>query len=569
MPFKIFHIIRLTLHIVFYLCVPLCLFAQEVVHTQTEAEALNEQLRELEGIRLDINRASTQQLLTLPYLSPELCNNIISNRPYRHIKDLKRVKGITNNLYDLITPYLSATSTHPWQSAITLRITRPANHSNDLQNLRIYQRLQISARNISGFFLTERDPKEPHLTDHLTGYLKIPIQNATLTLGDIRPHWGQGLIFSRRTRPTTGLSGARPYTTTRSGNRTSTEHGALRGIHLRRSHHYFTFTGLWGHTSWDAKLTPENPPRIYTTGLHHTQSAQQRKRTLSERLIATHLQLGTKQKHLGISVANTTFTPQTPAKHKPWLWSINGQWRTEQASFFGEITPKAYLGGLTAGTSKLRLHILTRRYNTHFYSLHGAPFATYGTPANNEWGTFFGLTWRWTSRTRLELSLDRYGRLTGTLPPRGEKLRLNLHHRLATRLYTRLTADSKRTTGQPNRRSLRFSTSYRHAIYRLILWAQHTRSVSSGKAIGFRLTLGNTKGFSTAIWVTHHKVSNNAARIYDFEPDVWGGTRLLTLSKQGTNRGVRISWATRYFRIATRYSQHRASSWALQIDLRR
>lgn len=33
------------------------------------------------------------------------------------------------------------------------------------------------------------------------------------------------------------------------------------------------------------------------------------------------------------------------------------------------------------------------------------------------------------------------------------------------------------------------------------------------------------------------------ARIYDFEPDVWGGTRLLTLSGPGLNRGIRLAWA--------------------------
>ena len=140
--------------------------------------------------------------------------------------------------------------------------------------MRLYQRFQITTPNgISGFLLTERYPQEPDLADHLTGYIAIPLNKMTLTLGDIRPQWGQGLVFSRRTRTATGLSVARPSTSSQSGNRTSNEHGALRGIRLTESYSHLTWTVLYGQTAWDTSFAPGEPARLHTTGLHDTETA--------------------------------------------------------------------------------------------------------------------------------------------------------------------------------------------------------------------------------------------------------------------------------------------------------
>ena len=124
---------------------------------------------------------------------------------------------------------------------------------------------------MSAFFLTERDPKEPTLTDHVTGYVAIPLSRVTLILGDVRPEWGQGLLFSRRTRIATGLSYARARSAAKSGNRTSTEHGALRGIYLSGLHTRMFWHAMYGQITWDASGT-----RIYTSGLHDTETSRAR-----------------------------------------------------------------------------------------------------------------------------------------------------------------------------------------------------------------------------------------------------------------------------------------------------
>jgi len=92
MPEHIFHFRTLAWHIVFILCLPVLLFAQPpVIYTEGEAEAYNDLLRDLEGISLELNRASAKDLLILPGLTPELARRIIARRPYRTLAELVQV----------------------------------------------------------------------------------------------------------------------------------------------------------------------------------------------------------------------------------------------------------------------------------------------------------------------------------------------------------------------------------------------------------------------------------------------------------------------------------------------
>ena len=582
MPEHVFHIRTLAWHIVFTLCLPALLLAQPpAIHTESEAEAYNDLLRDLEGISLELNRASAEDLLILPGLTPELAQQIIAHRPYRTLEKLSQVQGLSEEHIDLIAPYLSIAPSRPWRLQYTSRITRPSKRANSFGDMRLYQRLEIaSPARLSAFFLTERDPEEPTITDHVTGYIALPLSRANIIMGDVRPEWGQGLLFSRRTRSATGLSYARARSATQSGNRTSTEHGALRGIYLSGSHAHLFWNLMYGRMTWDATFGSDT--RIYTSGLHHTETSQARKNALRERLTGANIAIGSSQKHIGLAILNTAFSstasditgesavPRTARAGA--LLSLNGLYRTKHVALFGEIAPRAFITGFIAGTPILRLHLIGRYYGASFHSLHGAPYAAYGSPPNNEWGAFFGLTWRVSKRSRLDISLDRHGHLRpekSALPERGARLRLNFAHRFSRGFSARLTADARSATNRVPRQSLRLVLTYKHPNRAMTTWLQRARAGTSGNAAGLRLQLGKSTGFSLAIWATHHKISSYNARIYDIEPDVWGGIRLLTLSGDGTNRGLRLTWATAHFRLSTRYSHHRTSSWSAQLDLKR
>ena len=582
MPEHIFHIRTLAWHIVFTLCLPALLFAQpSAIYTESEAEAYNDLLRDLEGIRLELNRASAKDLLILPGITPELARRIIAHRPYRTLEELAHVQGLSEEHINLIAPYLSIAPLRPWRLQYTSRVSRPSKRANSFADMRLYQRLEIaSPTHLSAFFLTERDPEEPTLTDHVTGYIALPLSRVNIILGDVRPEWGQGMLFSRRTRSATGLSYARARNATRSGNRTSTEHGALRGIYLSGSYTHLLWSLMYGRMTWDATFGSDT--RIYTSGLHHTETSQARKNALRERLTGANIAIGSSQKNIGLTILNTAFSPVASdtveesavprTAQAGMLFSLNALYRTDHIALFGEIAPGAFITGLVAGPSVLRLHLIGRRYGANFHSLHGAPYAAYSSPPNNEWGAFFGLTWRISKRQRIDIALDRHGQLMpekSALPERGARLRLNFNYRVSRGFSARLTADTRSATNRVPRQSLRLSLIYKRPTRAMTAWLQRAHAGTSGNAAGLRLQLGKSTGFSLALWATHHKISSYNARIYDIEPDVWGGIRLLTLSGDGTNRGLRFTWATTHFRLSTRYSHHRTSSWSAQLDIKR
>lgn len=77
---------------------------------------------ELEGIRVtlrdappaepvDLNRATSRQLQSIPGVGPVLAERIISHRPYERVEDLLRVPGIGERLFQRIKPFVAVTQT--------------------------------------------------------------------------------------------------------------------------------------------------------------------------------------------------------------------------------------------------------------------------------------------------------------------------------------------------------------------------------------------------------------------------------------------------------------------------
>ena len=56
--------------------------------------------------KIDLNKATFEELKSLPYIGDKLATEIIDNRPYRSIYDLKKIKGIgdtvINNLKEKV-----------------------------------------------------------------------------------------------------------------------------------------------------------------------------------------------------------------------------------------------------------------------------------------------------------------------------------------------------------------------------------------------------------------------------------------------------------------------------------
>ena len=71
------------------------------------------------------------------------------------------------------------------------------------EETRVYQRFEARDEEGRGaFLLVERDPGEPSWTDFVAFYLRwsSPTRPIEVVAGDLRPGFGQGLLFSRTSR---------------------------------------------------------------------------------------------------------------------------------------------------------------------------------------------------------------------------------------------------------------------------------------------------------------------------------------------------------------------------------
>ena len=126
----------------------------------------------------------------------------------------------------------------------------------------------------------------------------------------------------------------------------------------------------------------------------------------------------------------------------------------------------------------------------------------------------------------------------------------------------------------PTRTETRATLNWSHRALRATSWAARTQvtQLANGFATGTRLQIGQT--YRLAFWTTAYHLPIYDARIYDFEPDVWGSGTLQTRTGKGRASGLLLAWSTTPFRIAARYSFRNtnaqpASSWAIQMEWRR
>jgi hypothetical protein len=573
---RFFHCCGISLHLLITLFAPLP--AQES-GSQEEAEDYESFVKDHEGFQLNLNRAETASLLELPGLTPDLAARIEASRPYRRLDDLRLVSGITPDILDQVLPFLTLDEPVRWRGKVTTRVSRPAQHPNALDHLRLTQRAEFQLANrVSGFVLIDRDPQEPNWTDYATAHLTIDHSTGQVTLGDLRPEIGQGLLHSSLSRSTSSFSGAKPRAENHVANRSSTEFGAIRGIHVSTRWKGIAFQALYGQVKWDALIGFDGPVEIRRTEEHVSQTARDRKGILSERMATVHLAFGSPRNHLGITAQHLDFSPAAPQGVSRRSLSLNGRKHWHEIAFFGEWATsgggQALVSGLHWQRNGFRIRGLFRRYGPNFSSLHGAPFAAYGAPPQNEAGVFFGCVYQAGRRTRFELSLDRHNHLVPerfALPDTGLRFRLTARRRVGQSSVLQISRSVRATRYDRPREENRVTWLCAHRALRSTAWVSRTAvsPMENGIAGGLRLQIG--RGHRLALWRTHYHVGSYDARIYDFEPDVWGGGTLQTRTGHGKASGLLLGLTAENFHIAVRYSLRktngeRASSWSLQIN---
>jgi len=166
-----------------------------------------EWLSSLEESPLDLNRADAHQLALLPGLSEELAGRIVRLRerlgPFREVEDLLRVEGMDAEVLAGIRPYVTCGRPFPLRWRVRMNLT---------EGLGGRARAYLSSERTRMAVLAEGSKGRKV---RLGGYFSWTRGRWEGLLGDFRPGFGQGLIFSYISRSFEGAGRAyRPPRTT-------------------------------------------------------------------------------------------------------------------------------------------------------------------------------------------------------------------------------------------------------------------------------------------------------------------------------------------------------------------
>ena len=646
------HVLRFTFHggwFPFHLllliscafsCGPEAPFAQEgefiekALDPETGAAVLD-WLEDLEAHPIDLNRIASEKLGALPGISLDQADRIVAWRtrrgPFRNVDELRKVEGMDEETVARLKRYLicSQPSSRKKPSALRpitlqsrLRLWCP--DGNEARRLftgwKIYSRTSLSVG--EGFrvgWVTEKDPEEAHALDFLAGYaeLRDRLGFDQIVVGDFRPGFGQGLLFSRSARSMDGLGLARKRPTQEVGYRAGTETGALRGLFLRRTLGTLEAVLFGARTRSDALLNEAGEVTGFSlAGRHVTESEKARADALTEDLVGARLQWRRadethphKRTKIGLTLAHSRFRPALVRRdeernHFDFVGSriehLSVDWDLFLLglSVFGEAVCSPQAGnGLVAGwiwkEGPFTLESLIRAYGRSFRSFHGSGFAVSGSENGNEIGAFHSVLWRIRTGSRLALYFDQYRRpwrsYLSILPTGGARFGAEFSHRLAESFETLIrlrssirqtlpSSDGTYTLTEGRRRELRWEGRWRSGSrFRLKSRVEHVwADKERGSLLFTDVRVSPRKGFVLDGRLTFFDVSAYAARIYEFESALRGmfsvrnwtgrGRRWVLLMKVPVGKGAFSVKYSRTCRLDTE-TEETESAFGMQMDV--
>lgn len=565
---------------------------------EQEAQALREQVDQNEGLLVDLNTASSQELIQLPGIDTALANRIVARRrahgPFTQANQLLDIEGISDENLEPITPYIwvSAERGAPVSLRHRWRATRGTGRASTLDDLRIAQRTTFVKGGLEATFLTERDPQEKALTDHRAASLVIRRERLVIALGSLRLGYGRGLLLSRRRASSLTVGDVRRVESARLTDHSTTESGRLTGVGAVSRYGPIGLMGALAQGAWDARLV-EGALIPGGSGSHVSDDQIARRGRLRERFLAAGLTIGGQSTLSALYTSSAFSDPavfggQQLQQVKGLSLTANGE--RDGQRVFGEIARSiqnrqvgfAWLFGVDLTHDAFRLTAASRHYGPRYLTLRGTPLTAYTATTSDESGLFAAWQVRLSRRTRLEVAVDRHDRRNQTTPARGNRWLFKAATKrkridLQMTVSSRHEATSRDTvTGDRYRRQIRFTIT-RKASTRSRLWLEHIRADRIGDAqrgLGAGLEWGYASpSTSLSLWYQYHRVNGADARIYAYRPDVSAGLPV-ALNGVGSHTGAKVSRSFGPLLLAVRYTIRAiqtgiGTDWAAQVELHR
>ncbi len=410
----------------------------EGLEESEDQSALLEYLSDLKQHPLDLNKATAQQLSTIPWISPIQAIDIIKYR-YNHgnftdVSELLNIRGVAAN-FDHIKPFVSVKR----QYTLNLHVEGRHRAISKLEVARGYKehiylgspykllnRLNGSAFHAQFGLLTEKDPGEKNWDDLRLGYveLTLPKFKSHLILGNFSAAFGQGLVFWGPYNISKGSDAVAPAKQRSRGlyrylsvDENSAYYGAAAEVQLKP----LKLTTFYSRNAIDSAVNGDSLISMPTTGYHRLPSEWKKKDRAREHVLglAAQLQWGVFNQ-IGITLQHSAFShnlPQqeTAAQHDFYgvsnsVLGLNYDVTFARLNGFGEIAQsksggKAALIGWWWDFDAIEWVLLWRGYDDHFQNFHALGFGESRT-MRNETGTYLGIRYRPGRSVRLSWFVD-------------------------------------------------------------------------------------------------------------------------------------------------------------------
>ncbi|MSS73536.1 MAG: helix-hairpin-helix domain-containing protein [Candidatus Latescibacteria bacterium] len=527
-----------------------------------------------DGIVLDLNAASIEDLAALPGLSYADAERIVTFRaargPFRRTRDLDRVEGLSRPVVEGLLPHLVVNSLKPSQQDLTSRLrfvrrSASARGRSFLTGSSLNARTTVQAGDrVTASVTTDKDAGEGNPFDFTAGYAEIRPASAAgrLVVGDFRPGFAQGLLFSRWGRAPVDLGQIVRRPSGQVGYRSTEENGALRGVYLEGSKGAWRAALLGSSARFDAAFTPSGEvDRLVEGGLHVTDLERSRADALRERALGLRVERTVRrQASLGFTLLRSGFDPPFSAQAhglsgaSATLVGIDGQAALGALTMAGEMAQagpnRAWTAGAAFHRPRFQAGLQARDYSPRFQTLHGAGFSTFGE-SQNERGFFTGLAWKARRIRTASLTFDRAWRPgpTTTLPAGASRssLTLRVWHPLSRSLLIQWSGQARwdqvwkgKQEGvlQRQRRSLRMDIAQsfgrgvrfrgRGEMVNVGMGSDHETGRSVFGALG-----GRWKNLRAEGRLTYFDASSYESRMFEWEDAPEGMMAFRTLTGRG------------------------------------
>jgi hypothetical protein len=249
---------------------------------------LQEEVEFLMAHPLDVNSASLDELLAIPWISPILAQRIVATRarsgPYKNLNGLLVVPGLSQAWLDALAPVLTVgRAARPWQANAVLRARADSLPAGWLGGA-YFARVRVSSGPWSGFALAEKDAGETSVFDCTAFGGAWQGSHARVALGDFTFGAGQGLVYSAPSRlgsDWAGPSGQWQFSSGQPGY--APEPVRLRGISGQYSLGRWTIAAFGSRAYRDARLNADGTAlRLVIEGTHDDSAARASRNTVRE-----------------------------------------------------------------------------------------------------------------------------------------------------------------------------------------------------------------------------------------------------------------------------------------------